>query len=279
MSGRRFRLAVALAVTLVFVAAWVFPILWSVLNSLKTEQDILAYPPRLLFTPTLAAYRDVLFGSSSILPNLWSSFVISAGTTILTMLLAIPAAYALARLRMPGRRSAGFYILAAQMLPPVGIIIPYFLVLRNIGWLDTYQGIIIIYLSFSLPFAIWLLVSYFEDIPFEMEEAAALDGASRLKTLWRVIIPQVQGGIAVTIVFVFLNAWNEFLFAVVLSGNTVRPVTIAMFNFVSVEQTLWAKLAAVSVLAMLPVIVLGIVAQTHIVKGLTVGAVKGGGRR
>jgi multiple sugar transport system permease protein len=112
-----------------------------------------------------------------------------------------------------------------------------------------------------------------------MEEAAYLDGASRLQALRRIIIPQVKGGIAVTIVFVFLNAWNEFLFAVVLSGNTVRPVTIAMFNFVSIEQTLWAQLAAVSVLAMLPVILLGIIAQKNIVKGLTVGAVKGGGRR
>jgi multiple sugar transport system permease protein len=279
VSAGALRRSLGPAVSLAFMAAWAFPILWSVLNSFKTEQDILAFPPKLFFAPTLAAYRDVLFGSASILPNLWSSFVISAGTTTVTMAVAIPAAYALARLRVPGKRFAGFYILASQMLPPVGIIIPYFLILRNIGWLDTYQGIILIYLSFSLPFAIWLLVSYFEDIPFEMEEAAALDGASPLKTLWRVIMPQAQGGIAVTVVFVFLNAWNEFLFAVVLSGNTVRPVTIAMFNFVSVEQTLWAKLAAVSVLAMVPVIALGVVAQKHIVKGLTVGAVKGGGRR
>jgi multiple sugar transport system permease protein len=279
MSGRKLGLALIVAISLAFLLAWVFPIVWSILNSLKTERDILAYPPKLVFAPSLEAYRDVLFGSAAILPNLWSSFVISIGTTAITMLLAMPAAYALARLRVPGKKFAGFYILATQMLPPVGIIIPYFLILRNIGWMDTYQGIILIYLSFSLPFAIWLLVSYFEDIPFEMEEAAYLDGASRLRTLWRIIIPQARGGIAVTVVFVFLNAWNEFLFAVVLSGNTVRPVTIAMFNFVSVEQTLWAKLAAVSVLAMLPVIVLGIAAQRHIVKGLTVGAVKGGGRR
>jgi multiple sugar transport system permease protein len=279
MSGRRIRLVAGVAASSAFLLAWVFPIVWSVLNSFKTEQDVLAYPPKLVFSPTLAAYRDVLFGSSSILPNLWSSFVISVGTTIVTIVLAVPAAYALARVRMPGKRLAGFYVLATQMLPPVGIIIPYFLVLRNIGWIDTYQGMILIYLSFSLPFAIWLMVSYFEEIPLEMEEAAYLDGASRLRALWRIIIPQVQGGIAVTVVFVFLNAWNEFLFAVVLSGNTVRPVTIAMFNFVSVEQTLWAKLAAVSVLAMLPVIVLGVVAQKNIVKGLTVGAVKGGGRR
>lgn len=276
---KQFRSIALVAGALLFIVAWVFPILWSVLNSFKTEQDILAYPPKLFFEPTLAAYRQVLFGAQSILPNVWSSLVISVGTTVITMALAIPAAYALARLQMPGKRGAGFYILSTQMLPPVGIIIPYFLVLRNIGWMDTYQGIIIIYLSFSLPFAIWLLVSYFEEIPFEMEEAAAVDGAGRLTTLWRIIIPQVKGGIAVTVVFVFLNAWNEFLFAVVLSGNTVRPVTIAMFNFVSVEQTLWAQLAAVSVIAMLPVVILGIVAQRHIVKGLTVGAVKGGGRR
>jgi multiple sugar transport system permease protein len=279
MTAKRVRLIATMIITLIFLLAWAFPIVWSVLNSVKTDQDVLAYPPKLIFQPTLEAYRDVLFGSGSILPNLISSFVISIGTTIITMLMAVPAAYALARLRVPGKRFAGFYILATQMLPPVGIIIPYFLILRSIGWMDTYQGIILIYLSFSLPFAIWLLVSYFEDIPLEMEEAAYLDGASRLRTLWRIILPQVRGGVAVTVVFVFLNAWNEFLFAVVLSGNTVRPVTIAMFNFVSVEQTLWAKLAAVSVLAMLPVIMLGVAAQKHIVKGLTVGAVKGGGRR
>jgi multiple sugar transport system permease protein len=279
MIGKRLRIAAVVGISLAFLLAWVFPIVWSVMNSLKTEQDVLAYPPKFIFTPTFDAYWDVLFGSGSILPNLLSSFIISIGTTIVTMIMAVPAAYSLARLRIPGKKFAGFYVLATQMLPPVGIIIPYFLILRNIGWMDTYQGIILIYLSFSLPFAIWLLVSYFEDIPFEMEEAAYLDGASRWKTLWRIIIPQVQGGIAVTVVFVFLNAWNEFLFAVVLSGNTVRPVTIAMFNFVSVEQTLWTKLAAVSVLAMLPVIVLGVVAQKHIIKGLTVGVVKGGGRR
>lgn len=279
MSAARVRAIALWLVLAMFLLVWAFPIVWSVLNSFKTEQDILAYPPKLLFAPTMAAYRDVLAGSGSILPNLVSSMIISVGTTVITIVLAVPAAYALARLRFPGKRTSGFYVLATQMLPPVGIIIPYFLILRNIGWIDTYQGIILIYLSFSLPFAIWLLVSYFEEIPYEMEEAAYLDGASRWRTLWRIVVPQVRGGIAVAVVFVFLNAWNEFLFAVVLSGNTVRPVTVAMFNFVSVEQTLWNKLAAVSVLAMLPVVILGVLAQKHIVKGLTVGAVKGGGRR
>jgi ABC-type glycerol-3-phosphate transport system permease component len=261
------------------VSVWIVPVAWGLLTSFKTERDVLAYPPVWIFEPTLANYREVLFGTSSILPNLVSSIVVASASTLLTMLFAVPAAYAIARLRYPGKRTSGFYVLATQMLPPVGLIIPYYLVLQKVGLLDTYTGLTAIYLTFSLPFAVWLMVSYFEDIPYEMEEAALLDRAGRLRTLWYVILPQVRGGMAVTTVFVFLNAWNEFLFAVVLGGNRVRPVTVAMFNFISVEQTQWARLAAGAMLAMAPVILIGLAAQRHIVKGLTVGAVKGGGRR
>jgi len=275
----RLRSLVLWLVAGLLLAVWAFPVLWGLLTSFKTERDVLAYPPVVVFTPTLDNYREVLFGASSILPNLWSSMVVSTLATILTMLFAIPAAYAMARLRYPAKRASGFYVLATQMLPPVGLIIPFYLVLQKIGGLDSYSGLTTIYLTFSLPFAIWLMVSYFEDIPFEMEEAALLDRAGRFRTLWYVILPQVRGGIAVTTVFVFLNAWNEFLFAVVLGGNNVRPVTVAMFNFISLEQTQWARLAAGAMLAMSPVIIIGLAAQRHIVKGLTVGAVKGGGRR
>jgi ABC-type glycerol-3-phosphate transport system permease component len=272
------RIALA-AVAGVGVAVWVFPVLWGLITSFKTERDVLAYPPVWLFKPTLDNYREVIFGASSILPNLWSSFVVATSATVLSMLIAIPAAYALGRLRYPAKRASGFYVLVTQMLPPIGLIIPYYLVLQKLGALDTYSGLSVIYLTFALPFAIWLMVSYFEDVPFEMEEAALLDRAGRLRALWYVILPQVRGGIAVTTIFVFLNAWNEFMFAVVLGGNRVRTVTVAMFNFISVEQTQWAKLAAAAMLAMLPVILIGFFAQRHIVKGLTVGAVKGGGRR
>lgn len=267
------------SVTGISLAIWVFPVLWGLMTSFKTERDVLAYPPKFIFTPTLDNYHEVIFGASSILPNLLSSIIVATGATLLTMVFAIPAAYALARLRYPIKKTSGFYVLATQMLPPVGLIIPYYLILQKVGGLDSYSGLIIIYLTFSLPFAIWLMVSYFEDIPLEMEEAALLDRAGRLGALWHVILPQARGGIAVTTIFVFLNAWNEFLFAVVLGGNQVRTVTVAMFNFISVEQTQWAKLAAGAMLAMAPVIIIGIFAQRHIVKGLTVGAVKGGGRR
>jgi len=278
VSARRLRTALLVAVAALLLAVWAFPVIWALLTSFKTERDVLAYPPTVIFEPTLSNYRDVMFGSASLLPNLLSSTIVAGVSTLLTLLFAVPAAYALARLNLPGKRASGFYVLATQMLPPVGLIIPYYLMLQKIGGLDTYGGLIVIYLTFSLPFAIWLMVSYFEDIPREMEEAALLDRAGRLRALWYVILPQVRGGIAVTTIFVFLNAWNEFLFAVVLGGNRVRPVTVAMFNFISVEQTLWAKLAAGAMLAMAPVILLGLLAQRHIVKGLTVGAVKGGGR-
>ncbi|HVJ75694.1 MAG TPA: carbohydrate ABC transporter permease [Casimicrobiaceae bacterium] len=279
MTPRRSRSLALGVVAALVMSVWAVPVLWGLLTSFKTERDVLAYPPVVIFAPTLANYREVLFGSASILPNLVSSMIVAGSATLATMLLAIPAAYALARLALPAKRAGGFYVLATQMLPPVGLIIPYYLALQKLGALDTYSGLVAIYITFSLPFAIWLMVSYFEDIPPEMEEAALLDRAGRLRALWHVILPQVRGGIAVTTIFVFLNAWNEFLFAVVLGGNRVRPVTVAMFNFISVEQTLWAKLAAGSMLAMAPVILLGLIAQKHIVKGLTVGAVKGGGRR
>jgi ABC-type glycerol-3-phosphate transport system permease component len=273
------RSTLLLAVAVAMMLIWVFPVAWGLLTSLKTERDVLAYPPAIVFEPTAANYIDIFSGSDSIVPNLVSSFIVSGLTTVLTMLFAIPAAYALARLALPWKRGAGFWVLATQMLPPVGLVIPYFLLLRKVGWTDTYQGLVLVYLSFALPFAIWLLVSYFEEIPREMEEAALLDRAGRLGALWHVILPQAKGGIAVTVIFVFLNSWNEFLFAVVLGGNTVRTVTVAMFNFISLEQTQWARLAAAAMAGMAPVIVLGLIAQKHIVKGLTVGAVKGGGRR
>ena len=279
MTSRDLRTALMGTIAALLLAIWVVPVAWALLTSFKSERDVLAYPPLVIFEPTFANYREVLFGSASILPNLLSSVIVAGSATLLTMVFAIPAAYALARLALPAKRAGGFYVLATQMLPPVGLIIPYYLILQRIGALDTYSGMVVIYLTFSLPFAIWLMVSYFEDVPLEMEEAALLDRAGRWRALWYVILPQVRGGIAVTMIFVFLNAWNEFLFAVVLAGNRVRPVTVAMFNFISVEQTQWARLAAGAMLAMAPVIILGLIAQRHIVKGLTVGAVKGGGRR
>jgi ABC-type glycerol-3-phosphate transport system permease component len=261
------------------LSIWVIPILWAALTSLKNEKEVLAYPPSVVFTPTLNNFVEVLFGPTNIVPYLVSSVVIAVSATLLTVILAVPAAYSFARLKLPARKPISFYVLATQLVPPIGLIIPYYLILNRIGWLDSYKGLVVIYLTFSLPFAIWLLVSYFEDIPREMEEAALLDRASRLQAFWHVVLPQARGAIGVTVIFVFLNSWNEFLFAVVLGGANVKPVTVAMYNYINTEQTQWAQLSAAALIAMLPVIVLGIAAQRHIVSGLSVGSVKGVGRR
>ena len=273
------RNGVLVAAASVLLLVWVVPILLAVITSLKDEKEVLAYPPSIIFEATLKNFAAVLGGPGSIVPNLVSSLIVAISTTVLSIVIAVPAAYALARLRLPGKRPVGFYVLATQLVPPIGLIIPYFLILNRIGWMDSYKGMVLIYLTFSLPFAIWLLVSYFEDIPREMEEAAMLDRASRWQAFWHVVLPQARGAIAVTVIFVFLNSWNEFLFAVVLGGANVKMVTVAMYNYINTEQTQWAQLSAAALLAMLPVIVLGLLAQKHIVKGLTAGAVKGSGRR
>ena len=266
-------------VSALILLVWIVPILLAVVTALKDEKEVLAYPPTLIFEATLKNYVAVLTGPTSIVPNLTSSLIIAVSTTLLSIIIAVPAAYSIARLRLPGKKPLGFYVLATQLVPPIGLIIPYFLILNRFGWMDSYKGMVLIYITFSLPFAIWLLVSYFEDIPREMEEAAMLDRASRWQAFWHIVLPQARGAIAVTVIFVFLNSWNEFLFAVVLGGANVKPVTVAMYNYINTEQTQWAQLSAAALLAMLPVIVLGVLAQKHIVKGLTAGAVKGTGRR
>lgn len=279
MRKRTFQNVILIACGAILLALWTIPIAWAVLTSLKDEKEVLAYPPTVVFDATLKNFHAVLFGPTNIVANLTSSVVLALATTALTIVIAVPAAYAFARLRLRAKRPLGFYVLATQLVPPIGLIIPYFLILNRIGWMDSYKGLVLIYLTFSLPFAIWLLVSYFEDIPREMEEAALLDRASRWQAFWHVVLPQVRGAIAVTVIFVFLNAWNEFLFAVVLGGANVKPVTVSMYNYINTEQTQWAQLAAAALIAMLPVIVLGLIAQKHIVSGLTAGAVKGAGRR
>ncbi len=279
MSRKSLRSWALVAGAFLVLAVWTVPLAWTLLTSFKSDRDVLAYPPVIFFEPTLANYKEVLFGPTNVLGNLVTSVIIAVVTTLLTMIIAVPASYAFARLKVHGKKPLGFYVLATQFVPPIGLIIPYFLILNQARGLDTYWGMVLIYLTFSLPFAIWLMISYFEDIPREMEEAALLDRATRLQAFLRVVLPQARGAIAVTVTFVFLNAWNEFLFAVVIAGAKVKPVTVAMFNYISVEQTRWGQLTAAALIAMIPVIVLGIIAQKDIAKGLSLGAVKGVSRR
>lgn len=264
------------------VVVWALPVAWTAVTSFKPHQAIFATPPAIVFAPTLEHYsrtlgiragRFIESTSGGIGPSIVNSAVVATWTTIATLVLAIPAGYAFGRLRFRGRKSLAFYTLFTNMAPPIGLLIPYFFVLNRIRLMDTYLGLVTVYLTFSLPFAIWLLITYFEELPRELEEAAAVDGASRFTAFWRIVLPQAGGGVAVTAVFSFINAWNEFLYAAVLTGNQTRTATVALFGFISTEEHLWGAFTASGTIIMVPVIVLALAAQRHIVHGLTLGAV------
>jgi multiple sugar transport system permease protein len=281
--ARRPRRVVAYGILGLAVVVWSLPVVWTAVTSLKPHQAIFATPPVLRFTPTLEHYsrtlgidtgRFVESTSGGIGPAILNSVIVTTGTTLFTLVFAVPAGYAFARLRFAGRRPLAFYTLFTNMAPPIGLLIPYFFFLNRLRLMDTYVGLIGVYLTFSVPFGIWLMITYFDEVPRELEEAGAVDGAGRFLTFWRIVLPQVRGGVAVTAVFSFINAWNEFLYAAVLTGNQTRTATVALFGFISTEEHLWGPFTASGTMIMVPVIAIALAAQRHIVHGLTLGAIR-----
>lgn len=272
------RTALMYGLLLLIVLIWAFPVLWVVLTSIKPRTAIFTVPPTIVFTPTLVHYREAL-QTVGIVRSIVNSLIIALGSMALALVVAVPAGYAYARLRFRLRRQLSFYTLFSQMAPPIGLVIPYFLVLNRLRLLDSYVGMVTIYMTFTVPFSVWLMITYFQELPPELEEAAAIDRASRFQTFWHVILPQVRGGVAVTAIFAFIDAWNEFLYAVVLTSTHARTVPVAIFSFLAAEESRWGPFTATGVMIMAPVIVVALIAQRHIVQGLTLGAIKGGGRR
>lgn len=261
------------AALLFVIFIWVVPVLWVVITSLKTRTDIFTVPPTLFFRPTFQNYVTALesYGIGHAIQN---SLVISVVTVLLTLLISVPAGYAYARHRFAGRQVLSFYTLFTQMAPAIGILLPAFFIIGRLGLIDTYGALILVYLSITVPISTWLMITYFEDIPKELEEAARVDGASRFTVFTRIMLPQAMGGVMVTAVLAFIEVWNEFLFASVLTGSQTRTVPVAIFAFLTTEENLWGPFTATGVMIMAPVIVVAIVAQRHIVKGMTFGAVK-----
>lgn len=256
------------------ILVWSFPVLWVVVTSIKPRTAIFTSPPTLFFLPTLNHFRDAL-NTRGILESIQNSLIITVASTAVAVLVAVPAAYAYARLRFRLKNQLSFYTLFMQMAPPIGLLIPYFFALNKLKLLDTYLGMTTIYLTVTIPFSVWIMITYFQDVPRELEEAAAVDGASRFMAFTRIILPQVRGGIAVTTIFAFINAWNEFLFAVILTGPDTQTATVAIFSFLAAEESRWGPFTATGVMIMAPVVIVALVAQRHIVHGLSLGGVKG----
>jgi len=268
--------------TLLSLSAWLvgliffFPVLWMVLSGFKTELDANA-SPKLLFTPTLEQYREVTTQTQGLLgfnEALMNSLVIVGVSTLIVMILAVPAAYALSIRPVKRARDVLFFFISTKFLPIVAGILPIWIIARNVGVLNTRLVLIVLYMGFNLPLAVWMLRSFFKEVPEALIEAAQIDGASLRQQMVRVMLPIVAPGLAATALLVVIFAWNEFFLAVQLNPVEGSTIPIWITTFISTRGNFLAKLSAASTLATLPVVLAGWIAQKRMIRGLAMGAVK-----
>ncbi len=278
MSRRRNPLAVtALYIYLLFMAAVVlFPIFWILMTSFKTDVQMFAIPPLWIPDPfTLQHYTDVLF-HSAFLQQLANSLVISIVSTAVALALGIPSAYGFARFAKKRNRQVVFSLVTAvRMVPQIVMVVPYFLLLSSLRMSDTRTALIIVYIPFQMTLIIWILKNFFQTVPKEIEEAAAIDGLGPFGTLSRIVSPLCKSSIGVSAMLAFLYAWNEFMFALSLTSRNAQPLTVGIAGNVTSFQTFWGRMSASGMMFILPAVILTLLFQKGMVKGLTAGAVKG----
>ena len=267
--GLALRYLAALLALIVFL----FPIYWLFAMSLKTAEEIFAFPPvwwpsAVRFENYLVLFRD---GDAKTIGN---SLVIATVSTVLAMLFGTLCAYSIARFRTGGDNFA-MWVLSNRMLPPIVIVFPVFLLYVKLGWVDTYQGLILLYTAFNLPYVIWMMRGYIQDIPLELEESALVDGCTRWGVFRKVVLPMARSGIFATAVFTFVFAWNEFLFALVLTRSEVTTFPVQVTHYLGAQSNFYSKIAAMSVLGTLPIFIAVAMLQRFLVRGISLGAVKG----
>ncbi|MFO1351824.1 MAG: carbohydrate ABC transporter permease [Gammaproteobacteria bacterium] len=252
---------------------FVFPVYWLIAVSFKTPNEIFASPP--VWVPAnlqLDNYR-VLFKDGDAV-TVGNSLIIAGISTLLAMVIGTLCAYSLARFKTGGDNLA-MWILSQRMMPPIAIVFPIFLLYVWLGWVDTYHGLIILYTAFSLPYVIWMMRGYIEDIPVELEESALVDGCTRWQVVRKVVFPMARSGLFATAVFTFVFAWNEFLFALVLTRNNVTTFPVQVTHYFGGQSNFWAKIAAMSTLGTVPIFIAVATLQRFLVRGISMGAVKG----
>jgi len=265
-------LLLTLITALVFIFV-LFPPFMLFLTSIKTNVDALRYPPVWLFKPVASNYREIFqlipFGSYLI-----NSLVVALLSTFISLLVGSLAAYGLARFKFKRSKDLSFWILSIRMTPPIAAAIPIFLIMRTLRLLDTKAALILAYCTFNVPFAVWLLRSFFQEIPREIEESAMVDGCSPFGAFFRIALPLIAPGLAATGIFTFIFSWNEFLFALILTGTRAQTVPVSLTGFIRETGIMWSHMAAAGVLAMFPMVIFTALVQRNLVKGLTMGAIK-----
>ena len=272
-SRPRFRPQGALLTALAYLLAFVFffPILWMVLAAFKTEAQAFATPPVFSFTPILDNFSRALAGYG---PALRNSLIASLGSTLLAFVLGLPAAFALAIYPTQRARSTLIWMLSTKMMPAVGVIVPLFLLFRDLNLLDTLPGLLLMYTTFNLPLVVWMMHSYMNEIPFGIFEAAKVDGASTAQEFFGLALPLSMPGIAATALLAIIFAWNEVFFALNLTSAHAAPLSVFISSFKTSEGLFWAQMSAAATLTVLPVMIFGWIAQRQLVRGLTFGAIK-----
>ncbi|MDA0231561.1 MAG: carbohydrate ABC transporter permease [Proteobacteria bacterium] len=272
------------AITAVISFIYFFPVLWIILTAFKTHTDALTVPPKFFFTPTLenfsAVFSRVYRTGGEAVDSKFDLFffnsIFIAGTSVLiALIIGTLAAYAFSRYPLKGNETYMFIILTTRMLPPIIVIIPIFLMFRVTGLAGSYLGIIMLYAAFNLPFTIWMMKSFFDELPREVEDAARMDGSSEIKVFFKICLPQVKAGIAATAVFGLILTWNEYLFALLLTGIETRTVPVAMASTIGGDIGVrWGLLAAIETLFLIPVVLVTFLLQNQLLRGVTFGTIK-----
>jgi multiple sugar transport system permease protein len=259
------------------------PVLWMLLAGIKSRQDAMAVPPKLIFAPTLEHFASLFTGftpdGKQVFPTgfehyIFNSLLISGISVLVALALGLLAAYGFARMAVRGTQYLMFYTLVMRILPPLTTIIPLYVIFSRIGLGGSYFGIILVYIAFNLPFAVWMLRSFIAELPRAAEEAAWLDGTGRLAVLWRICLPQMRGGLAATAIIAFVFTWNDFLFAQMLTGVDTRTIPVAMLRVMGADfGTDWGLFAAAGTIYLLPVLLVAFFLQKQLLRGATFGTV------
>jgi multiple sugar transport system permease protein len=248
------------------------PVVWGIVLSFKTRVDALSMPPNWLFTPTLANYRAA-FIEGHYTGTVVNSIIIAGCSSLIAMLLGVPAAYAFSRSRVKGSNAAFFGILTIRMAPPTVIALPLFLIFAWLGLIDSYVAIILVHACISVALVVWIMKGFFDEIPKEIDEASMLDGDSRFSALVRQVLPLCAPGLLVTAIFCFINSWNEFFLALVLTGYESRPFTVAVPALITPHGTYWGQVTAIATIGLIPGVMFAFLARKYLVRELTAGAV------
>jgi multiple sugar transport system permease protein len=250
---------------------FLFTFFWMVLSSLKANVQVTAYPPVWLFRPTLQNYVDV-FTRNPFFSYMLNSTVIALAAVGIGLVCGLPAAYTLARYR---QTALGFVVLTVRILPGIAFLVPLFVLYRQLGLINTHAGIVLTHIIVVLPLIIWIMAGFFEDVPRELEEAAMIDGCSRVGTFLRIVLPLGQPGIVAATILSFIASWNNFIFVLILGGKDTITLPMAVYSFMSFEDVNWGGLTAAATVITLPILILALAVQRYLTRGLTMGAIRG----